>query len=168
MKKILAVIAVFLVLFSLASCKAVKPQLTDEEVRESLSAEASKKVEESIKAQKEYNAGVEAAIEEIGKTVKGEKLVVKVPTVRGIEYAVFHFDKKELVKYRVSYYFFEQMDHYEDKIDVVDKDEKLIDKDKSLKMAVIKDTEVNELTFDQYYEYYTYEKVVSQGYEVIE
>lgn len=167
MKKILAVIAVFSVLFSLASCK-LSPQMSEEELRESLTAEASKKVEESIKAQEEYEENVGNSIDEIGKTVKNKKLVIKVNTSLGKEYMVYYFGKDKKVDYRVDHYFYDSIDNYEWRLNDEPEGSKVIAHDESMKMVVVKLSDVPEDEFDYLYETYKDEKIAKYGYEIIE
>lgn len=167
MKKILAVLAVFSVLFSLASCK-LSPQMSEEDLRESLTAEASKKVEESIKAQEEYEENVGDSIDEIGKTVKNKKLVIKVNTSLGKEYMVYHFGKDKKVDYRVDHFFYDSIENYEWRLNDKADGNKVIAHDESMKMVAVKLSNVPEDDFEYLYNTYTDEKIMKYGYEVIE
>ena len=91
MKKILALIAVAATLFSLSACK-INGKMTAEE-RES------SRVEQSLKVEREYIEGVNETVEdEIGKTVKGKRLVVRADVPTGYKYTVYEFDRKQMIK----------------------------------------------------------------------
>ena len=77
MKKLISLIAVLATLVSLSACKMNK-ELTPEEKMSQYAAEESKMVAESIKAENDYIDGVnEYSDNEIGKTVKGKRIVVR-------------------------------------------------------------------------------------------
>lgn len=163
MKKILALIAVAATLFSLSACK-MNGKMTAEE-RES------SRVEESLKVEREYISGVNETVEdEIGITKKGERLVVKTDTPLGYEYFVFEFDKKENIKTRYTYQFFDLVVNYESTLEIKETGYgKQVDHDNAKRMVVYKDTDYAEgETFDSLYEVYSREQVIDLGYTIIE
>ena len=76
MEKVIAVLIVAASLLSLTACK-MKKEMSNEEFQASLAADESKRVAESIKVEEEYSEGIAENVEEIGKTVKNKRLVLK-------------------------------------------------------------------------------------------
>ncbi len=164
MKKILALIAVAATLFSLSACK-INGNMTAEE-RES------SRVEQSLKVEREYIEGVNETVDdEIGKTIKGKRLVIKGGTALGYEYTVFVFDKKEKLKDEYSYQFFDLSVNYEATLEIKETGHgKQIDHDKKSRMVVYKkdSKDLAEDTFDSLYKAYSNPQVIELGYTIIE
>lgn len=167
MKKIIALIAVLATVFSLSACKAKTP----EERQAELAAKQEKAVQQSIKAEEEYQKGMDKYVDKLGKTEKGKKLVVR--EVGGVdpEYSVYEFDNKEVLKKRYKCVFFASPDDYNARLrdgdgimrDLVDHD----DKARMLKYE-IEFEEDPQLTFDFFYNNAKSEVAVEAGFEVIE
>ena len=82
MKKLIAVIAVFAAVLSLSACKP--KELSPVEKQSKYAAEESERVAASIQAENDYIDGVnDYSDNEIGKTVKGKKLVIKAESSLG-------------------------------------------------------------------------------------
>ena len=164
MKKIVALAVIFATVFSFSACKMSGKKLTAEE-RES------SRIEHSLKIEREYIEGVNETVEdEIGKTIKGERLVVKTDNDLGYEYFVFVFDKKENIKEKYTYKFYDNMINYEMMLDIKENgDNKQVDHDKSKRMVVYKKTKnLHDETFTGLYDFYTDSARVERGYKVIE
>lgn len=164
MKKILAFAVIFATVCSLSACKMSGKKLTAEERESSIA-------EQSLKVEREYIEGVNETVEdEIGKTIKGERLVVKTDNDLGYEYFVFVFDKKENIKEKYTYKFYDQMINYEMMLDIKENgDNKQVDHDKTRRMVVYKKTKnLNDETFTTLYNFYTDPARVKRGYQVIE
>lgn len=164
MKKILALAVIAATLFSLSACK-VTGKMTVEE-RES------SRVEESLKIEREYVEGVNETVEEeIGKTKKGERLVIKGSTALGHEYTVFIFDKKEKLKDEYNYQFFDLMKNYEYTLEIKETGHgKQVDHDDKARMVVYKKAskDLAEDTFDSLYEVYSNPQLTELGYIIVE
>lgn len=165
MKKILALIAIAATLFSLSACKLGGKKMTAAE-RES------SRVEESLKVEREYIEGVNETVEdEIGKTKKGERLVIKGSTALGYEYTVYVFDKKEKLKEEYSYQFFDLPVNYEATLEIKETGHgKQVDHDEKSRMVVYKKAskDLAEDTFDSLYEVYSNPQLTELGYTIIE
>lgn len=168
MKKIIALIAVLATLVSLSACKVNK---TAEERQAEIAAEQSKAAAASEKAEKEYQEGMDKTVDKLGKTEKGERLVVKEPGVTDPSYLVFEFDKKEVLKNRYKYIFYATVEAYENMLDGGDGVRReLVDHDDKSRMLVyeVEFEETPEFTFDYFYNMYTQQVAVDSGYEIIE
>ncbi len=168
MKRIIAIIAVFATLLSFAACKV---NMTEEERQAKKQAELSEKQAASIKAEEDFSKGFAQEVDKLGKTIKGERLVVKEPTYGIGEYLVFEFDRKENLKKRYSYKFFYDINLYEAAVENGDGTRrKLVEKDEKARMVIyeIEIGESDKVSFDFLYETYSDEASVEAGYEVIE
>lgn len=167
MKKIIALIAVFAVLFSLSACKV---NMTDEERQAKKEAEISKNQAASIKAEEDFSKGFAKEVDKLGKTEKGKRLVVKEPTAYVGEYMVFEFDRNETLKKRYSYNFFYDPESYETALEGGDgMRRELVEKDDKARMVIYEvEFEKSDIaTFDFLYERYSSEASVEAGYEII-
>ena len=116
MKKFIAVIGIFAVIFALASCKR---ELTPEEVDASYAAEHSKaqaeyesRLEASIKHEEDIVEFKAQTLESLGKTEKGKQIVFK--TSSGIEqYEVIKMDKSGKAESWVRYAYFKDANDFE-------------------------------------------------------
>ncbi len=169
MKKLIALIAVFATVLSFSACKLNK-DLTPEEKQSKYAAEESKKVAASIQAENDYIDGVnEYSDNEIGKTVKGKKLVIKAESALGYKYNVFEFNKKGKMTARYCYEFYDSIENYEIQSDIKDnRDRKLVETDDEARMVVYKYNEVWEQTFDELYTAYSKPEVNDLGYSIVE
>lgn len=168
MKKAAAIAAIFAILLSLSACKVHK-ELTDDELRESLSNAESQRIAESQSVEAAYSEGVEENIDEVGKTVKNKKLVVKSKTSYGTECQVFIMDKKGNLDYCMVYRFFDSMSSYKTYRGYPNTDnEKQVKHDDKARMIVYKTQMQRETDFATLYDEYTGETAKSYGYTVIE
>lgn len=170
MKKIIAILAVLATLFSLSACKPNRKELTPDEVQQSVAAEQSRRVEESLQAERDYHEGIDEQVdEEIGKTKKGERLVVKATSITGTEYIVFEFKKDKTVKKKLGYLFYDNIENYE----MILKNgggssRKVIDNDDKARMIVFSYQKFSESDFDSLYKTYSSESSAEMGYTIIE
>ena len=168
MKKAAAIAAIFAILLSLSACKVHK-ELTDDELRESLSNAESQRIAESQSVEAAYSEGVEENIDEVGKTVKNKKLVVKSSTSYGTECQAFIMDKKGNLDYCMVYRFFDSMSSYKTYRGYPNTDnEKQVKHDDKARMIVYKTQMQRETDFATLYDEYTGETAKSYGYTVIE
>lgn len=168
MKKILAVLAVLATVLSLSACK-MSGNMTAEEREQYLAEKQSEQIEASLQAERDYVEGINETADKIGKTKKGERLVVKIPSQLGTEYWVFEFDKKEVVEYKMIYRFFELPQNYESAKNFKGtKNKKVVDTDDKSRMVVYKHTGINENTFDELYDSFLLDVERESGYEIIE
>ena len=168
MKKVIAVLVVAASLLSLTACK-MKKEMTNEEYQASLAANESKRVAESIKVEEEYSEGIAENVEEIGKTVKNKRLVLKVASPTGTEYEVIVMDKKGNADYELLYQFFDYIGNYNAIVDYKDEvNRKQIKHDAKARMIVYRIDNIREATFDELYEEFKSETAKNYGYEVVE
>lgn len=167
MKKLIAVIAVFAAVLSLCACKT--KELSPDEKQSKYAAEESERVAASIQAENDYIDGVnEYSDNEIGKTVKGKKLVIKSESSLGYKYNVFEFNKKGNMTARFCYEFYDSIENYKVQSKIEDRERKLVDTDDEARMVVYKYKEVWEQNFDELYEAYSKPEVISLGYSIVE
>lgn len=170
MKKIIAIIAVFAVLFSLSACKMKQKDLSDDEIQSYLSAEESKQVEQSLKVERDYIEGVDEQVDDkIGKTKKNKKLVVEVSTTAGYEYIVFEFSGKGILKKKLSYYFYNDVETYRFVAEHGGgSDKEIVDTDDKARMVVYNYKNLPEKDYDGLYETYSLDTAAEMGYRIIE
>lgn len=168
MKKFIALLATFAILLSLSACKP--KELSPEEKQSKYAAEESERVAASLQAENDYIDGVhEYSDNEIGKTVKGKKLVIRAESSMGYKYLVFEFNKKGKMTERLSYEFYDTLENYEVQAEIKeDRKRKLVDTDDKARMVVYKYEEVWEQTFDELYAAYSKPEVNDLGYSVVE
>ncbi len=153
MKKLIAALLILASVASLASCSVNKKELTYEERRASLEARESEKVAESLKKESEIAEDRNKLEDEIGKTIKGERIVMKRENVSSYEYVVYEFDKSQKPKYRKIYHYYkEENDYLEIKSYGDIENEKLIDHDDKKRLLVYKVSKCPDLNYDQLYE----------------
>lgn len=169
MKKLIALIAVLATVVSLSACKMNK-NLSPEEKQSKYAVEASKMVAASIQAENDYIDGVhEFSENEIGKTQKKTKLVIRAESSLGYRYDVFEFSKKGKMTKRLSYEFYDSIENYKVQSKIKeDRKRKLIDTDDKARMVLYKYDEVWEQTFDELYEAYSKPEVNELGYSIVE
>lgn len=166
MKKILALLAAFATLVSLSACK-MNRELTPEEIAE----KESKAVAQSIKAEEDYQAGHEKTVDKLGKTEKGKRLVVQEPEYNGYQYNVYEFDRKEILKKRYRYMFFDNPEEYSKKLENMKANKQdIVEANEGSRLIIYeipceKDPNV---TFDVVYDFYTTEGAKAAGSVVIE
>lgn len=169
MKKLIALIAVLATVVSLSACKMNK-NLSPEEKQSKYAAEESKMVAASLQAENDYIDGVhEFSENEIGKTQKKTKLVIRAESSLGYRYDVFEFNKKGKMTKRLSYEFYDSIENYKVQSKIKeDRKRKLIDTDDKARMVLYKYDEVWEQTFDELYEAYSKPEVNELGYSIVE
>ncbi|MBQ4604240.1 MAG: hypothetical protein IJB16_06515 [Clostridia bacterium] len=170
MKKLIALIAVLATVASLSACKMNK-ELTPEEKQSKYAAEESKMVAASIQAENDYIDGVNDFSEnEIGKTIKGKKLVIRAESAFGYKYLVFSFNKKGAMTEYLSYEFYDEIDNYNVQKEIKNPyhGKKLVDTDDKARMVVYKYEEMWNQTFDEIYANYSTAEVNDLGYSIVE
>lgn len=165
MKKLVAALLILASAVSLASCSVKKKDLTYEERQASLAARESEKVAESLKVESEIAEEMSELEDEIGKTVKGKKIVVKSEYTDRTEYTVSLFDKKQNISSRKIYMYFNNEDDYKVVRDNkgLREDMKLVKKDEKSRLLVFEYRELSEATFDDWYQTYQ-----ARGFNIIE
>ncbi len=169
MKRIIAIFAVFATLLSLAACKP-KRELTADEIQQSREAEQSRRVEESLQVERDYLEGIDEQVdEEIGKTKKKERLVVKATSITGTEYMVFECKKDGTVKKKLGYLFYDNIENYETILEQGGGSlRKIVDHDDKARMIVFSYTKLPERDFDGLYKTYSSETSAEMGFTIIE
>lgn len=168
MKKFIALIVVLVTIISLSACKT--KELSPEEKQSKYAAAESERVAASLQAENDYIDGVhEYSDNEIGKTVKGKKLVIRAESSLGYRYDVFEFNKKGKMTERLTYEFYDAIHNYEVQAEIKeDRKRKLIDTDDKARMVVYKYNEVWEQTFDEIYAAYSKPEINDLGYSIVE
>lgn len=168
MKKLIALAVVLVTVISLSACKT--KELSPEEKQSKYAAEESEKVAASLQAENDYIDGVhDYSDNEIGKTVKGKKLVIRAESSLGYKYNVFEFNKKGKMTKYLSYEFYDKIENYEVQSNIKeDRKRKLVDTDDKARMVVYKYNEVWEQTFDELYAAYSKPEINDLGYTVVE
>ncbi|MBQ3006408.1 MAG: hypothetical protein IJD78_02500 [Clostridia bacterium] len=168
MKKILAVLAAFATLFSLASCKMKNNQTTAERVSE-VEAEYSMQIASSIQAETEREEKIIKSIEDIGKSEKKKQLVLKRAEDH---YQVYVMNKKNICKKIVDYYFFDDIDAYYIKSNGSKSDKnrkKIIDDPEARMIAFERDFNAEkETTYDEIYEIFSDPRYADLGISIVE
>lgn len=179
MKKIISLLLILAAVVSLAACKVkpAEPQETDpvnyEEFQEQLNvyeSERQSQIEASIQAQEELDKEIDKYIAKVGKTKKNKELVMELECSVGREFQKYVFDKKGNTDYRLDYLFFDSKDNYEATLqEAKDNDnKKVVEKDKDMKLVVVKRTNIVEGTFAELYESFGSDAFKELGYTVIE
>ena len=168
MKKILAVISVFAVLLSLASCKVKNNKTTAELVSEA-DAERSMLVESSIQAETEREEKIVKSIKDIGKSEKKKQLVLKRDEDH---YQVYVMNKKNICTKIIDYYFFDNIEAYNIKANDPKKTgsrKRIIDDPEARMIAYERDYEIEERnTYDQIYEFFSDPAYAEVGIVIVE
>ena len=178
MKKIIALLLAVAALLSLASCK-VEPttQVTDpvspDDFQAQVNAQQSERqsqIEASIQAQEEIQEEIDKYIAKVGKTKKNKELVMELKSPLGRKFQKYVFDRKGNTSYRLDYFFFDSEENYEATVQEAkdDKNSSVVEKDKDMKMVVVKETKIVESTFKELYDAFTRQEFIDLGYTVIE
>lgn len=173
-KKIIAFLLILAAVLSFASCKVDSDEEYTPDVYQSnlaeAEAEASRQAAESVKAEEEKEEAIDEYMEKVGKTEKKTKIVVNIPFSHGRKYQVFEFNRKGEFKSRKIYFFYNTSDRYYAGIDTQDSmpGQKVIDKDKDMRMVVVRDDDYDGKNFDETYESLLSEGAVGRGYTIIE
>lgn len=149
-KAIAAVFSVIIAVTVFAGCQ--KKVYLDTEKYEKAVSEQNRKESEALSEQESKIEEDKAKLEEeIGKSVKGEKLVVKQIVGEHTDYFVYNFKKNKresLVTYK---YYTSDMNYELAKKDGDIGSDKLIDSDDKLRCLVYKDSGAVDLDYDYYY-----------------
>lgn len=178
MKKIISFLLIIAALLSFASCK-VEPttQVTDpvspEDFQaqvEAQQAERQSEIEASIQAQEEIQKEIDEYIAKVGKTKKNKELVLEVKFPLGRKFQKYVFDRKGNSDYRLDYFFFDSVENYEATVQEAkdNEDKRVVEKDKDMKMVVIKNSKISEFTFSDLYEAHSKPAVIDLGYKIVE
>lgn len=156
MKKLIAALLILASAVSLASCSVNKRELTFEERQASLEARESERVAESLKHEAEIAEEMSELEDEIGKTVKGKRIVVKSESSSSTNFYVLEFDKEQMLKSRKEYIFFNDEASYQSvkSNKTLRETSKLVKDDKNSRLLVFEDKEIDEATYDDWYETY--------------
>lgn len=111
MKKILAVIAAFATVISLASCKMESNKTTAERVSEA-EAERSQAIEASIQAETKRFEKIDENIDYIGKTEKNKQIVIERVGIDCQHYQVYVFNRKGICNKLIDYYFYDSIEAF--------------------------------------------------------
>lgn len=179
MKKIIALLLIAATLFSFTACKGnggaadtdpmdAANNFAAEQAR--LEAEYSKKAAEKAAEESEVQAEIDEYVKEVGKTKKKTQLVIELDWPLGRKYYKFEYNKKGEFKTQIQYMFYNRMENYNASLEVEKnrEDAKVIDKDKDLKMLVVRNDGFNGKSFDEMYATYSREDVKELGYKIIE
>ena len=179
MKKIISILLILATLVSFAACKVKpsEPKETDpvnyDDFQNQVNAyesEYQSQIEASLQAQEELEKEIDKYIAKVGKTKKNKELVMELERPVGREFQKYVFDKKGNTDYRLDYLFFDSKDNYEATLqEAKDNDhKKVVEKDKDMKLVVVKRTNIVEGTFDKLYESFSSDAFKDLGYTVIE
>ena len=139
---------------------------------EAQNEEASKAIAESIAAESKIQEEIDEYVEKVGKTKKNDQLIIKcnVPEHMGREYWKFEFKADGTFKSKTVYYFLSTLEQYNAKVDIGknDKNYKIVEKDKDMKMVALRSEKATGKSFDKMYKNYTDEGMREMGYIVIE
>lgn len=156
MKKLIAALLILASAVAFASCSVKKKELTYEERMASIEARESEKAEESLKHESEIAEEMSELEDEIGKTVKGKKIVVKSVYSDRTEYTVSEFDKNQVITSRTVYMYFNKTDDWNSVKNnkTLLETMKLVKKDDESRLLVYKYLDLDEATFDDWYQTY--------------
>ncbi len=153
MKKLIAALLILASAVSFASCSVNKKELTYEERQASIEARESEKVAESLRQESEIAEEMSELEDEIGKTVKGKRIVVKSVYSDRTEYGVLEFDKNQKLKSRKKYMYFNDKSGY----GAVKSNKglretlKLVKDDKDSRLLVFEHKNIIESSYDDWY-----------------
>ncbi len=164
MKKIIAILTAFAAALSLASCSMKNDKTTADYLTEQ-AIEESQLIESLTQAAIEHSQKVNKAVDKLGKTEKGKRLVIEVPYAHGKEYRVFEMDKNQECKYTINYFFYD-----DEEVFMINKEnDDKYDVDKDLKMVAYKNDyeSFSHKTYDDLYELYSSDSAIQDGYVII-
>ncbi|MBR5112773.1 MAG: hypothetical protein IK097_05045 [Clostridia bacterium] len=153
MKKALSVLLLCFVLLGICSCQ--KKIITDpEEYSKYLEESESKAAAESSQQQEKIEEDIAKLESELGKTEKNKQIVAKseYTGLRIYEKVIF---KKGKADYKLIYRYYDSDADYQEQVKMGDNgNDKLIDKDKSIRCLVYRNNDILEMDFDQFYKIY--------------
>lgn len=133
MKKLMAVLSVAAILFGFAACKK------DDDASTTYPTNLSADEIASLEAEKAIVDDQDKLEDEIGKSVKGKKIVGKESDEFTTEYFVVYFDKSGKSEYLIKYVYYNLQEHYDTAVDIGDKGTaKFVSSDDDLRMVVYK------------------------------
>ena len=138
MKKMIALLFVAVILFAFAGCKK------DGDVSSSYPSGLSAEEIASLEAEKAIIADMEEREEQIGESIRNEKIVGKKEYSMHTEYYVIYFDNDGLSEYLITYIYYDDQWQYENQLSIGDKGvKKLIESNDELRLVVYR-TEAEE------------------------
>lgn len=179
MKRIIALLLIAATLLSFAACNGDGGEVNTDPVanandfaanQAALDAEYSKKAAEKAAEESKVQEEIDEYIEKVGKTEKKTQLVVEVKRDWGREFHKFEFNKKGEYKTQIKYMFYNDAENYYAELEAEKNrtDTKITDKDKDMRMIVVRNDRFNGLSFDEMYAVYSKEEVSEKGYILIE
>lgn len=163
MKKIAAIFLLCAVVVSFSACHS-KKDMTEEEYSKYVSAEESKRAAESQEAEAKISEGLAEVSDDVGKTIKGKKLVLYRDNSHTKQYRVIMMDKDGNGDYMLNYYFAPNRDAYNALIQSGKEDKNIYKKDAASRMVAFKTEGVVKESFKEYYDGY---KSVG-GWQIVE
>ncbi|MBR6361509.1 MAG: hypothetical protein IKS04_06900 [Clostridia bacterium] len=153
MKKAISVLLLCFVLLTACACQ--KRIYTDpEEYSKAVAESESKAAEESSKQQVKIDEDIAKLESELGKTERDKQIVAKSVYTGRVIYEKIIFKNKKAA-YKLSYKYYDSDEDYDTQLSYGDNgNEKLIDKDKSIRCLVYKNTDILDMDFDQFYDLY--------------
>ena len=179
MKKIIALLLIAATLLSFAACKGDGGEVNTDPIENAndfaanqakLEAEYSKKAAEKAAEESEVQQEIDEYIKEVGKTKKKTQLVIELDWPLGRKYYKFEFNKKGEFKTQIKYIFYDKIENYNASLEIEKNKEntKILDKDKDMKMLVIRSDGFKGKSFDEMYATYSREDVKELGYTIVE
>ena len=179
-KKIIALLLVFASLFTFAACKGEGGETTTTdpvgdaidfaEAEASVRAEQSKEADERASEEAAIQEEIDEHIAKVGKTKKKTQIVVELKREWGREFHRYEFNRKGEYKTQMIYHFYDTSELYYAEVEAWKHraQAKVTDKDKDMKMIVVKNDRFNGRPFDEMYELFKSEEVRDRGYTIIE
>lgn len=138
MKKLIALLSVAVILLGFAGCKK------DGDAKTTYPAGLSPDEIASLEAEKAIIADMEEREEQLGESIRNEKIVGKKEYHMHTEYYVVYFDNDGLSEYLLTYIYYDDPEHYENQLEIGDKGvKKLIESNDELRLIVYR-TEASE------------------------
>ncbi len=153
MKKAAILIALISLILTFAAC-GEKEESSPEQYSKYVAAEESKQAEESKKEVERISEKMDEVSDDIGKTVKNKKVVLRQETSSDTRYRVLYMDKDGNGDYMVTYYFAKSNVDYQTLYDNAKAEGNLYKFDKKSKMVAVKSDNLMNLPFDNFYENY--------------
>ena len=153
MKKALSVLLLCFIILGICSCQ--KKIITDpDEYSKYVEKSESKAAEASSKQQVKIDEDIAKLESELGKTEKNKQIVVRSEYSGLIIYEVVIFKNKK-ADYKLTYRYYDSDEDFDQQVEFGDNgNDKLIDKDKSIRCLVYKNTDILDMDFDQFYDIY--------------
>ena len=157
MKKAISVLLMMFVAAGVfAGCQKKKKVYRDVEEYRSAVSESEKEESESASIREEEISEDKSALAEtLGKSDGKEQLVFRFDKANGVEYRVINFKKNGMADYMITYMYFNDDKYYQDIKAIGDyTDKKLIDTDDKTRCLTYKSTDIFEMNYKEYYDYY--------------